>query len=1207
MNDVMEPHRPSQNAASDANTGSTHQSPVLPLADYICSVRQFFATIRFPRTLIQAAQDFVNLPSRAEILAIETTKLVEALDDGTTTICRRLDNLGFQIVYAFIRRSEPCLSQQRGHCIFIESLQPCHAQTAMQKASLVARKAELGKGVLCRLITTFLDGGKTNRARRWVGSLALELLKGQALVQSVLSGNDEILRLIGGTIIHEVKRNTEQTRDFWPSAYAAAFSKFPVENVIQSQWATEFTTFIDHLDSQKLLTQDRGFSTFAYAVHVDGTTYNTEIGLSIMVSVADDFTITVPSTETDTAKYIDVPLKNIVHIDLAAGGSGSQSNASTPSSPTVLVLHLLENAREAYYINESSRLPCQIQIAFDERDDAQLTKYSIETIARQRSAANTRALRQMAASSRGPRSGRPSGIPESGVLMSTEMLNVSQKEQDHALIGRDNDVEAAHEGFQPTSSNKAGRTIEALLDETQPHGVKRKPGGLPRITPNKKAKISHTYNDATTDKGDGDLATLSDTGVNEFDVPTSPHKPQDGKTKSSKSSGTFKVSKDGGKVKGRKALPKAIDNKVKTTKMKQQAKAAGPQKPALLPRITRAAAKNAQLKVDALDEEFDDEEGGALIDPAQTDIPGHKEGRIVVTVSGKGGNDDETTNSVGEAANVGQVAHAERDQLHKPKTPAHLTEILSEALSNAFPAYQSVPKGSTEVDRNVIKAPTIKLEPESPGRDMPNSDWVTATSGPSEGAEGTDGSSHRQSMATRSADVVDDSTSKIGTGSNKQSARETSNVKAENHKDPHRIPNVIGFNEQGPRNQGLLSPLAFVPNRGAGGLSQVSKRKRDDETSTSGEALDLATAQGDEQPRHKKARTALYNGPIGQNSATAATGGTEENPTRGLLLDHSSLFTGDTGSKVSTQGSRVNYKGSPLPDKHLRGEGVLNQDDSEKPRFVKSSNSKNGPSSPNAPSAILTGLQAEDACPFDMVANGESREFVQEDQLENPFITEKTRSTGKTGIIGKTGIKGKTERKSLFMDKLRAIHDLPGTIEEDPDKTLVEDPTKKPLKNPFEVFGGAVLTYGESSETSSSQQQPTQSTHGSKGRADRWRNGLEIPHGKMADVLDGIKRDLIDNFLDAEMEVDEIVRHYQRHGDRMLARVAEELRVELDSYTNSVNARHKIVMEKMQQLNTKIAAKTQQKKKIVKPAPFKQLAKKKQAADDALWDAWTMP
>lgn len=46
MNDVMEPHRPSQNAASDANTGSTHQSPVLPLADYICSVRQFFATIR---------------------------------------------------------------------------------------------------------------------------------------------------------------------------------------------------------------------------------------------------------------------------------------------------------------------------------------------------------------------------------------------------------------------------------------------------------------------------------------------------------------------------------------------------------------------------------------------------------------------------------------------------------------------------------------------------------------------------------------------------------------------------------------------------------------------------------------------------------------------------------------------------------------------------------------------------------------------------------------------------------------------------------------------------------------------------------------------------------------------------------------------------------------------------------------------------------
>ncbi|KAL9577115.1 MAG: hypothetical protein Q9212_006577 [Teloschistes hypoglaucus] len=1310
----------------------------------------------------RAAQVFLNLPSRPQIPTSETTKLVEALDYGTASACRRLDSLGFQTVYAFIRLSEPCLSQQRGHCIFIESLHPRHAKSATQKASLMAKKSELGKGVLCRLITTFLDDGKTHRARRWVGSLALELLKGcsenrdllvkdfhnlnQALVQSVLSGNDEILRLIGGTIIHESGR--------------------------QSQWTTDYTTFIDQLDTQKLLTQDRGFSTFAYAVYADGTTYNTEYGLSIMVSVADDLTIMVPSTDKDSAKYIDIPLENVVNVELKAGGPGSQSNLSPPSSPTVLILHLLENATEAYYINESSRLPCHIQIAFDEHDDAQLTKDTIETIAIQRTAANTPGLNQETASCPGSftgqilsqsailnvssglrtqkpnnhhdalrsqdkhsdqvnaaprahlsstqpiemvltgnpgspgasRSGRPRGKSKSGVLMSTEMLNVSQKEQEKVIIGRENDVEAAHEVFKTTSSDKAGRTNEALLDETQPHSLKRKLGELGRILPVKRVKINHIYTS---------FPTLSYPGIDEFDVPISQSKPKDVKTKSHKSSGTFKVSKDGGKGKGHKHLPKAFDDIVKTSRMKQQAKAAGPQKPTLRPRTTRAAAKNAQLKIEALDEESDEEDGGASIYPAQIDSPTKKigrdegyfhndeesrlafladapefkngpvhqqamesnfedavammnpeeedgnhngqpldndlsarsvpkEGRIVVTVSGKGGIDSETTkapqeldlgegqslpsyqeNSVGKAANVGEVAHAECDQqtqelkdllpkgkqLKKAKSPAKLSETLSEALSGAFQAYESVPKGTNEVPAMVdtitqqpmgdtaamikgaaaqrsepnlmdsvpqavgklVQIPTIKLEPSSPVSDMPKSDWVSITSGPSEGSEGIDGSSHRQSMAT------------------------SVHAQKRLHESKDLERNVGTNSMSMPHTAGLLSPVAFITNRGARGLSQVSKRKRDD-----------VTVQDDDQPRRKKTRTALYNGAIEQKPAADTSRRTEESRKLGALLEHSSLFSGDMGFTLSGQGSRVNNRGSPLPSKHHgnaafpgNGQGGLSQGDSEKPRFIISSNSKQRPSSPTAPSAILTGIEAEDARPFEILANGQSHEFVQQDQVENPFIG------------------GQTARRTRFLEKLRQIHDQPAPSREDLDKSLnEEDPMKRPAKWGSVLFKGGALTYGESSETSSSQEQQTQSTQSTRNSGqrqsaeNRWRNGLELHQRKMADVLDEISRDLVDKLIDAEIEIEDVVINYERQGNDMLRRLAEDLKVEVENYTKHVNTRQRETMQKIEALQIELAShmkkQQKQKKKSVLPPMSKELAKKLKEVDDA-YDKKYMP
>ncbi|KAL8636111.1 MAG: hypothetical protein Q9228_006456 [Teloschistes exilis] len=1253
----------------------------------------------------------------------------------------------------------------------------------------------------------------------------------QALVQSVLSGNDEVLRLVGGTIIHEMRNNAEQTRHFWPSKYAAAFSNFPGKSGRQSQWATDYTAFIDQLESQKLLTQE--FSTFAYAVFIDGTVYNTETGLSIMVSVADEMTIMVPSTETETAKYIDIPIHHILKMELEA---------------TVLTLHLLESAMEAYYINESSRLPCRIHIAFDERHDAQLTKDTIETIARQRTAMNSPKLDQEPTSCPGSitgqilsqsavlnvssglreqrpskyhdvlrsqdkhsapraqlsstqpdemvltdkvgspgasRSGRPSRLSKSGVLRSTEMLNVSQKEQQQPIVGREDNIEAAdftdatksHDtgNLQITSSVKAGRTNEALLDDTQPHGVKRKIGELPRITPNKKAKITHTYT------GNVYPATRSNPGIDDFDVPASPPKPKEVKMTSHKSSGTFKVSKDGAKVKGRKSLPKTIDNKVKITKMKQQAKAAGPQKPALRPRTTRAAAKIAKKRISGWDES-DDEEGGALIDPEETDSPTNKtvrdredshnneeshlaflpdapefdndpvhqqavgsnfedamammnpeegvgnhngqpldndlggrsvpkEGRFVVFVSGKGGNDGDTPNtleeldlrsgqslpthqenSVREAAYVGEVALAEEHQQtqeleellpkgqqpKKPKTPSELTETLSEALSGAFQAYQPVPKGSNEApalvdtatqqpmgeaatmntgvvaqrsepnlmdlvpqaNGNIAKAHTIKLEPDSPLRDMPNSDWVTVTSDPSGGPEGTDGSSHRQSMTKtvhqqqtlhkrqelepnfrsdpmsmphtagsstsprkmRSADVVHENASKIETGGKKESATKTSNVKAENHKDPRRIPNVIGFSAEGPRNQGLLSPFEPVSNRGARGLSQVFKRKRDVE-STFAEASEHVPAQTHEQPRVKKARIGLYDGPIEQKPA-AAPAKQAKSPSTGVLLEHSSLFAENMGPRMSSQSSRVNDNGSPQPNKHFLnaafprdGEGGLSRGGSDgmrhkqEGRFFRSSNSKHQPSSPNAPSAILTGVQAEDARSFDILENGQTRDPFEPSGIQDPFIG------------------GQDARRTRFLDKLRQIHSGQiKLVDRNPKETLVEKTERLKRRKSLK---GVALTYGESSETSSSQE-PTQSARSSQGGESaeekgqeaaqkKWRDGLGPQHNDMLDVLHGVSRDLVSTLIDAEKEVENVANTFERRGNRMLARVAEDLKTELQQYSHDIKVRQKSTIDKMRVYKSRLAA--SRKHQPVAVTLSKELLKKRHAAEEAAMKA----
>ncbi|KAL8904247.1 MAG: hypothetical protein Q9171_007120 [Xanthocarpia ochracea] len=242
-------------------------------------------------------------------------------------------------------------------------------------ASQRAKKTALGENILARSIIAFLDRERSPRTRRWVDSTGQA--RSQGLGETIVHGNDEILKLIAGTIIRELIDNGSSSSDFFPADLGGGFPEMAEQ---ASQWTTDFIEYVDGLETQGLLTQERMPSTFAYAVFADGTTYNTETGLSILVTVADGLTIMVPSTESDTAKYIDIPFDNISKTEIELGGSGSQSRPKQPAEAAVLILHLSESAGAAYYINETKRPACRINLAFDTVRDANITEDRIKTM-----------------------------------------------------------------------------------------------------------------------------------------------------------------------------------------------------------------------------------------------------------------------------------------------------------------------------------------------------------------------------------------------------------------------------------------------------------------------------------------------------------------------------------------------------------------------------------------------------------------------------------------------------------------------------------------------------------------------------------------------------------------------------------------------------------------------------------------------------------
>lgn len=157
---------------------------------------------------------------------------------------------------------------------------------------------------------------------------------------------------------------------------------------------------------------------------VDGTVYNTEYGLSILVTVTDELTIVIPSTDTDPVKYIDIPLDHIANIQVVEGGAGSQPRSNPEATPAALAFDLLDTTAPAFYINESIRAPCGFNLAFDAINDAESLKAKIgANVIRQRSFVQENLQHTVTLSN--PEASGPTAL----VFSQSRPLNISQVDQ----------------------------------------------------------------------------------------------------------------------------------------------------------------------------------------------------------------------------------------------------------------------------------------------------------------------------------------------------------------------------------------------------------------------------------------------------------------------------------------------------------------------------------------------------------------------------------------------------------------------------------------------------------------------------------------------------------------------------------------------------------------------------------------------------------
>lgn len=376
-------------------------------------------------------------------------------------------------------------------------------------------------------------------------------------------------------------------------------------------------------------------------------------------------------------------------------------------------------------------------------------------------------------------------------------------------------------------------------------------------------------------------------------------------------------------------------------------------------------------------------------------------------------------------------------------------------------------------------------------------------------------------------------------------------------KDPRRLPQVIGFSAEGPRNQGLSSlAIGLGASEQEGQMNErtskfgfVQKQKRarrtvfanTSEPSGPGSPLAHVHHKADDAPiMELDGNTALSIDAFSEQPVPTESGPRRQ--PKGPLLTHSSLFVGESAPRYSSQGSRVDEKGSPLPSRRIHGashrlkdvQQASESEDAEYPLdddetriirraeeealepdlpplaapslgrkkqvgFSGSSNSKYGPSSPNAPSAIVAEAQPHTIESDGRFVNVETAAVLEPSNLQDPFASRKLPPFN--GFLDKLR-RASQGRAQAGHEALRDTGSMKPptkvapTAGEDPDETLVEGRLNRPRKRRQTTPAAT-----DTSATSSSEEQQSPPSDLSDAYGQRWRDALEPHQHNMLAVL----------------------------------------------------------------------------------------------------------
>ncbi|KAL8964487.1 MAG: hypothetical protein Q9183_004416, partial [Haloplaca sp. 2 TL-2023] len=367
-------------------------------------------------------------------------------------------------------------------------------------------------------------------------------------------------------------------------------------------------------------------------------------------------------------------------------------------------------------------------------------------------------------------------------------------------------------------------------------------------------------------------------------------------------------------------------------------------------------------------------------------------------------------------------------------------------------------------------------------------------------------------------------------------------------------------------------------------------------------------------------------------------------------------FADDAGPKKSSQSSRVDATGSPLPLRRTRhafipaneqsrlddgfsdSENVdpgllddeftlVNQDSDQasepelpvmavsgrpyKREFARipSSNSKHGPSSPTAPSAMLTAFQAHEVHESGRLVNIETDRVLEPSKPQDPFTTRgreqpdgflnllrrATKADAMRKHAHEKEQKSKTQGPKQASERLGGGRSAPD--DEDPDETLVEDRRSRQKRRRYSTLSNT--SNSTDSDEEGSQSSENRDAHEAAVRA--WRDALDPRHQDVLAILYEVSHDLIGHLINAETAVTDAINDYERRGNRMLEKVKNDLNAGYEQYMAGITKRHRDTADHLRQLQDKLSKKSRT--KSTKPTLVEEVQKQRATIDADMEEA----